>query len=104
MVCYVPGPGIFIVAKGNEVGVGEEGPGQGYCLQQYLTLAIPAIQLHAPSAYTFFIPWNLAKNMNHFTVLLGSGSRVGGSLKELKNQTGEAGMGQGTSCGSCNYL
>lgn len=28
-VCSVPGPGIFIVAKGNEVGVGEEGPGQG---------------------------------------------------------------------------
>lgn len=28
-VCFVPGPGIFIVAKGNEVGVGEEGLGQG---------------------------------------------------------------------------
>lgn len=27
--CSVPGPGIFIVAKGNEVGVGEEGLGQG---------------------------------------------------------------------------
>ena len=30
LVCYVPGPGILIVAEGSEVGMGEEGLGRDW--------------------------------------------------------------------------